>query len=494
MTLFDALRHQWRRRFRSPTVARSLVGGLLLVLAAAYFGSLFVAAGWFYPRMMAEIAPDAEPLRLLNGALLYAAVGLTVCRFLLQRSAGSDVRPYLHLPLRRAQVVRILQGVSSLSLLNLLPVVTLAAFWGSTVWPATSAIGAAGWAVGALLLVAITQFLNSLLRAVWERSVGLVLGAAGILAVVGVGSHWLGAGLLRGGSAWLFGGLAAGRLFPLILLVGAAVGSAVAAHWALRARLYAVLGAASGRSAVRMSLFQGRGWGNGDITSIVLLDARLLLRNKRPRQMLLLGLLFIAMFALATVVGDETTAFNEVLFGFFLSGYLGLMVGQFGYAWHGGHFDRLLQTVSPTTLIRAQFLTLAVLCAAPLPLAVPVVAVLAPSVLPVVFALLVYNLGVMLPALILMATWRREALKLDQSAFFNYQGTTSGFFLYGMVVVLGVMGGPVALAMGMGVDTTLFVLGGGGAVGVGAAPFWTRGLGRVLHGQRHAMATGFRDE
>ncbi|MFB6230574.1 MAG: DUF5687 family protein [Salinibacter sp.] len=494
MTILDALRHQWMRQWRSTTFGRSLIAGLFLLLAAVYFGGLFVTAGWFYPQVVAEVAPKQEPLRLLNEVLLYGAIGLVPMRFFLQRSAGSDVRPYLHLPLRRPQVVRIMQVLSSLSLLNLLPVVVLAALWGSTVRPATSAMGAACWAVGALLLVATTQFLNSLLRAVWDQRAGLVLGAAGLLAVVVAAGYWTGGGMLRALSAWLFGGLAATHIAPLLVLLGTASGMAWAAHRALRGRLDSVLEDAGRTRGQPGALLRGRGRGWGRVASLALLDLKLILRNKRPRQMLLLGVFLIAVFSLG-VVEDDMEVFNEVVFGFLLSGYLGLMYGQFGYAWHGRHFDQfVLSPVSSSTLIRAQFLTVAGLCTVPLLIVGPIVAVLAPSLLETLTALLVYNLGVTAPALILMAMWRREAIELDQTAFFNYQGTSSGSFLYGALGALVVMGLPLALAVGVGLGPTLLVVAGLGALGLGTAPFWTRGLGRLLHRQRHALAAGFRDE
>jgi hypothetical protein len=46
----------------------------------------------------------------------------------------------------------------------------------------------------------------------------------------------------------------------------------------------------------------------------------------------------------------------------------------------------------------------------------------------------------------------------------------------------------------MGLSTTLLIAAGLGVLGLLAVPLWTRGLGRLLRGQRHAMATGFRDE
>jgi len=281
------------------------------------------------------------------------------------------------------------------------------------------------------------------------------------------------------------------------VLGGVAVGLAVAAaHRALRSRLRKVLGGASGRgkSSGTRAVLLGRRWGQGEVVSIALLDATLILRNKRPRQMLLLGLFVIAMFSLSLVLGSSEGAFNKVLFGFFLSGYLGLTYGQFGYAWHGGHFDWLLHTVSPSTLVRAQFLTIAGLSMAPLLIVGPIAAALSPSLLGPPTALLTYNLGITTPALILMGTWRREALEINQTAFFNYQGTSSGSFLYGALGALVVMGLPLGLAVGIGLRPTLLLVAGFGAVGVGTAPFWTRGMGRLLQRQRHAMAAGFRDE
>ena len=502
MTLLDVLRHQWHQRTRSPTFGRSLIGGLLLLLAAAYFGSLFVAVGWFFPEIVAEVAPGQDPLRLLNEFLLYGAVGLVPMRFFLQRSAGTDVRPYLPLPLRRAQVVRILQVLSSLSLLNLLPVVVLASLWGRTVLPATSAVGATYWAVGALLLVATTQFLNSLLRAVWDRSAGLVLGAAGLVAVLVVGSNWMRTGVLRAASAWCFGGLAAGRILPLIVMLAGTAALAVAAHRMLRGRLYSVLWDADSPRTQSTGLLQGMGHGRGRVVSLALLDLKLILRNKRPRQMLLSALLLEALFVfqLVTATGGKAPppvldAFITVTFSVVLTGLLGFQYAGFVYAWHGAHFDGLLaRAVRPQTLVRSQYATFCVLCLAGTAVVPPVAGGLRPSMIAPMGALLIYNLGVVAPVFLGLGAWRREAVALDQSAFFNYQGNTTTTFAGGFVGGLAAMTLPVGLWVGLGRSVALVTVLALGALGVALSPVWTRGIGRLLCRQRHAMASGFRDE
>jgi hypothetical protein len=502
MTLLDVLRHQWHQRTRSPTFGRSLIGGLLLLLAAAYFGSLFVAVGWFFPEIVAEVAPGQDPLRLLNEFLLYGAVGLVPMRFFLQRSAGSDVRPYLHLPLRRPQVVRILQGLSSLSLLNLLPVVVLASLWGSTVRPATSAVGAAFWAIGALLLVATTQFLNGLLRAVWDRHAGRVLGAAGLLAVVVAGGSWTGGQLLQSASAGLFGGLAAGRILPMTLLFAGTAALAVAAHRTLRGRLYSVLGNTEPSRTQSTGIFRGAGRGWGCVVSLALLDLRLILRNKRPRQMLLGALLLEAvfLFQVVTTTGGEAPppvldAFITVTFSIVLTGFLGFQYVGFVYAWHGAHFDGLLaRAVRPRTLVRSQYATFCVLSVAGTAVVLPVAGGLRPSMIVPMGALLIYNLGVVPSFFLGLGVWGREAVALDQSAFFNYQGNTTTTFAGGFVGMLVAMTLPVGLWVGLGRSVALVTVLALGALGVALSPVWTREIGRLLCRQRHAMASGFRDE
>ena len=500
MTLLDVLRHQWHRRVRSPTFGRSLIGTLVLVLAAAYFGFLFVAAGWYYPQVVAEVAPEEEPLRLLNEFLLYGAVGLVPMRFFLQRSAGSDVRPYRALPVPTGRLVRALQAVSALSLFNVLPILPLVALWTSTVLPATSLAGATLWAGGVLLALAATEHANTLLRVAWDRNAALVVGDGAVLVAGLVLIPAVGVGELQGVSAWAFGGLSAGRMIPfIVLLVGTGV-IAVAAHWALRARLYDVLDQSEPTSsgAVRLTAL---GRGRGTVLSLALLDAKLILRNKRPQQMLLSALLLEALFAfqVVTTTGGEPPppvldAFITVVFSLMLTGLLGFQYGGFTYAWHGAHFDVLLaRAVCPRTLVRSQYATFCVLCVAGTAVVLPVVGALSPSMIAPLGTLLLYNLGMVSPFLLGLGAWSREAVALDQSAFFNYQGNTTATFASGFLGMLAVMALPVGLWVVLGRTGTLASVAALGALGIALSPFWTRGLGRLLHGQRHAMAAGFRN-
>ena len=93
-----------------------------------------------------------------------------------------------------------------------------------------------------------------------------------------------------------------------------------------------------------------------------------------------------------------------------------------------------------------------------------------------------------------LGVWGREAVALDQSAFFNYQGNTTTTFAGGFLGMLVAMTLPVGLWVGLGRSVALVSVLTLGALGVALSPVWARGIGRLLYRQRYAMASGFRDE
>jgi hypothetical protein len=186
----------------------------------------------------------------------------------------------------------------------------------------------------------------------------------------------------------------------------------------------------------------------------------------------------------------DPSPINVTLLGFVRSGYLGLTYVQFGVAWHGRHFDGLLaRAVSTKKIVQAQAAVFAGLCTASLlPLLPPVAAFNPPLLLPL-GAFFLYNLGVTAPLLLGLGVWARKALTLNESTFFNYQGTST----YHFFAVVPVMLLPMGLAAGLGLNTTLLVVAGVGTLGIVTAPLWMRGIGTLLRRQRHAMAAGFRE-
>jgi hypothetical protein len=167
-----------------------------------------------------------------------------------------------------------------------------------------------------------------------------MLGVAGLLAVVVAGGYWIRDGVLRAASVWLFGGLAAAHIVPLLALIAIAGGTALAAHRALRGRLYGVRGDTEWTHVQAGAVLRGQGRGWGRAASLALLDLKLILRNKRPRQMLMSALLLEALFVfqVVTTTGGEAPppvldAFITVTFSIVLTGFPGFQHVGFVYAW-----------------------------------------------------------------------------------------------------------------------------------------------------------------
>jgi hypothetical protein len=204
MALLDLLQHQWMQQWRSVTWGRNLISNILLGLAGVYVGVTFLGLGWIYPQVVAEVAPSLDPLRLLNRHLLLAVLAVLVLRFFLQQPAGGNVRPYRALPIPTGRLAGYLQVVSGLSAFTPIPAVTLAAFGGSTVAPATDLAGTVGWGLGVLLAVVLTQGVNTLLRGAWDRHAGLVVGGAAVLVVGVAAGNVLGVGYAVGPTPMLW--------------------------------------------------------------------------------------------------------------------------------------------------------------------------------------------------------------------------------------------------------------------------------------------------
>lgn len=485
MEIVDLLRLRWRRRWRAGTgrVLLRLVG---LGLLGAYVGFFIGWGGLVFPETVAENLPKRAPAAVLNAHLLSVFGGLVVVRFLLQRSFGEGWMSYLSLPVRRRDLAWALQGASAVSLLNLLPLVGVAALATSTVAPTASIRGTIFWITGTVLMVEATHLAHTLLRVAWARRAwGVVLG--GGAAVVGLlGADVYGVALVRDASGWLFGGLQRGRVLPLVVLGAATTGISRWSAAALRRYTYDwVEGTGRDKRRRRVSL-DARG--RSPLSSLVLLEMKLILRNRGPAEHILAGMGAVVFFVGLIVEGAIPT-FSTAIAPFMLGLLLPVSYGQFAFAWHGGYFDGLLTRVSPKRLVRAALLVLIILAGGPGLLAAPMVAWIEPFFAVPMAAFALYHAGLTAPVMLWTSLlWNRKWVNPEQSRMtVAGGGPVRGLVLMPLLgvppILLHVAGGQTALLLGVA---------GLGFAGLGTAPLWLPRLGALLQRRRHAMLQGFR--
>ncbi len=485
MTIFDVLRHRWTGWRRSTTFGRSLLTTVIALLAAVYFGGWLAALGWFYPDVMAEVAPTRDPLRLLNEHLLSGAAGLVVARFFLQRFDAGAWRALLCLPVRRTTLARAIQITSAASLLTLIPLLGLAALVASTALPGTSPLGAVLWTAGALLAVGTTHFAYVWLRVAWlRRRWAVFLGLSAVVLGL-IGGDLLGETVVRDASAWLFGGAQRGHVGPLLLLAVGAVALGAASTRALRRYMYREAeGAGRGKRRQYVSLDVGR---RGGLWSLILLEGALIFRNRGPREQLFIGGGALGFFAYVVVRG-ALPIFSVGMAPFMLGLLLPVTYGQFAFAWHGKHFDGLLSRASPGRLVRATLVVLMGLAVGPPVLAMPIVAWGDPFLAVPMVAFALYHAGVSVPAVVWAGiVGNRTWVNPEQSRF-----TVSGGSMRA-IVLMALLGVPPALLASLGgISALLSGVAALGGLGLGTIPLWLPRLEAALRHRRHAMLRGFR--
>ncbi|NBC16152.1 MAG: hypothetical protein GVY18_02420, partial [Bacteroidetes bacterium] len=110
--------HQWIGFWRSWRERSTWMTALVVAPAVLYLGAVLVLLAVFFTDLL-PVRSDVEALTLVNEHLLSALLALFALRFFFQRPPGLGIRPYLHLPVRRRQLVYYFQAASLLSLHNL---------------------------------------------------------------------------------------------------------------------------------------------------------------------------------------------------------------------------------------------------------------------------------------------------------------------------------------------------------------------------------------
>jgi hypothetical protein len=487
------LMHRWKQLVRSVDVAGKLGSGLLTVPAGSYFALVFLALGLLFPQIARDVAPERDPLALLNTYLFIGLGALGVARFFLQGLPTLNARPYLHLPVDRHRIVRFVLGSSLTSLFNIVPLLFLAPVFVRLVLPASSWFGAAAWAAGVVGALLVTHFLNIILHALlthrtrhfWSTTAGI-----GALAAL---DQLSGARLLQQTSGVLFGELAAGGF------AGAAGMTVTVGLLAASARTAARL---MRRTLLRPDSGHRAGWARGllranfeaerpDAVNLALLELKLLLRNKRPRQLLLFGA-FFAMVYVPLFFTDEafvSDPFVASICCFLVTLALPSNAGQLMFSWNSSHFDGMMaRRHSFRDIVAGKLLTLHVLTVVSIIFVFPLVLWFTPNLFSLLCAYFLFALGLGCPLLLFFALWNKKPVEMGRGTFFNYEGIS---FLH-LLMMVPLFGLPMLPLVFMKSTPAFLLIGTVGLLGVASFTGWTTLFARLLKHRKYPMAAGFR--
>jgi len=495
------LQHRVRELWRSSTVGPRVLTRLFQLFASAYVGIALLTAGLVLPLLLSDLFPEREPVDLIHEYVLYGAIVLLAVRLLLQKMPGGSIRPYLTLPVTRSSLVRFAHVDAAVSWFTLLPLVFLVPLW-IRLWVVDGALAQPlVWIAGLLLIVAATHFLHLALRLQVQDLTRNGKIAIGVGVALLVADAWAGAGLLRQASGLWFDGLAGGSLLAVAGCVAVAGVSAVLATRELRRRVQTIAAGSSstGTGATGTLATSLRFWLErlpaavipASIVPLILVEMQMFARSKRARQAVLVGFGFgvycVGYLWAFLGEGDIITGFILLMFAIFSVMMPAVNYGQYGIAWSGTYFDRVMSVPAERHLVLAKLRCTQGLCLAGFLLFGPPMALLLPSGPGLAVMSFLFSTGLLVPLSLLTSTLGRDAIQLNESQFANFQGTNVRHFLAGAALILLIA--PFAF---LSLTNALLVMSAFGLAGVLADRLWLRSLTWAYRSQRMPMAAGFR--
>lgn len=112
---------EWKQFSRSSYFQKGIAIKILLVLVALYFGgsAIFLGIGAFF--ILEETLPGSDPLVVVNNFLIFWAVADLAVRFFMQQLPVMNIKPLMILPIKRSTVIHYLLGKTAFSFFNFLP-------------------------------------------------------------------------------------------------------------------------------------------------------------------------------------------------------------------------------------------------------------------------------------------------------------------------------------------------------------------------------------
>ncbi|WP_462254041.1 DUF5687 family protein [Ekhidna sp.] len=219
------------------------------------------------------------------------------------------------------------------------------------------------------------------------------------------------------------------------------------------------------------------------------LEWALLVRNKRTRSNLLMGL--ISVIILPFLLDGETDWMLVTLICFITTGFFIIQHGVYSLGWEGTYFDFLITNISPKTFIKTRYIFYVGTCVVGLVLAsIPVI--INGLSFSTLFMVFIYNVGVTIPLVLYRSTLNSTKIVLTENSFMNYNGMmTAPIFVSSFMVILLPL---FVYGFGLGVfgDSAIYLLGILGLIGIALFQPITNAIAKKYHSRKYHLSQSFK--
>lgn len=156
--------NQWKETTRSVNWTKNLAGNILIGLLYLVLVLNFLIIGLQVDKVFSEIAPGKNPVIIFNSILIYYLLFDFIIRLVFQKNQGLIVKPYLYLPVKRSTLINFLLFKSFFSIFNFLPLFLVVPFTIENIIPAYSLMRGLVWLACFILFLLINCFLVAYIK------------------------------------------------------------------------------------------------------------------------------------------------------------------------------------------------------------------------------------------------------------------------------------------------------------------------------------------
>lgn len=486
------LSHQWKAFWRSRNAGKSIAIQIFIGFITLYFLGVALLFGFGLQKIITEFFPGQNVVTVFCGFILYYFSFDILLRFMLQELPTIAVQPYLAQNIKRKQLVNFLNWRSLFTFLNLLPLILFIPFSITGIGREYGAGAALGFVVSIISLCAVNHFFILFIKRKTVINSWWMVGFF-VTVVLFMAGDYFKIFSLQKVSSYLFTGLLKNALL-CVIAIGLAAASFINNSQFLFNNLYIEEMAKSSKQKTSSDYTWLQHFGNtGDLIAV---DLKLILRNKRPRSLLMLSVIFLAYgFIFYKPIYFEKNMLGMVLMGAtFITGMFMISFGQHLFAWQSAHFDGIMASnTNIKTFIKSKFYLLAAFSTVSMLLSLGY-GFINWRIIPIQIAAYLFNVGINTIITIYIATRNYKGLDLGKAAAFNYQGTGAAQWLYSLAILL--IGAIIYLPLGLLISpwAGIIALGTLGLISFLLQDWWMDILTQQFILRKYKILEGFREK
>ncbi|GGZ89085.1 DUF5687 family protein [Algibacter mikhailovii] len=332
---------EWKQFSRASYFQKGIAIKILLFLAAIYFGgaAIMLGVGLFF--IAKKIKPDLDPIILVNNFLIYWFLFDIVIRFFLQQLPVMNIKPLMTIPIKRNTVIHYLLGKTALSFFNCIALFIFLPFSIVLLVQGYAVVNVFCWFLSIIILTFCVNFINFLIN----KNNTFFYSIAGVLFVfLGLETY----GFFKISEP-------IGKAFNMLYQQPYLVIIPLLFLFLLYKKNYSdirkgfYLDGAISKKADRVKSLD-LNWVNrfGSVAVFLKNDIRLILRNARPKQVLLMSglFLFYGLFFYTQSAYKNMPAFLAFASMFVTGGFL-MTFGQLVPSWDSEYYKLLMSQNIP---------------------------------------------------------------------------------------------------------------------------------------------------